>query len=1761
MAVGQDDLNSTVHAAIREWSDSLVNLTGANRLLRFRPSRTGTIEIVRPSAEEILSGLVAKRTWRFRSIDPAGDAGTEGRVFQPAAPDVLETRKPEADLGAALRNLARRSTQEFLNRGLSVLYVAIGLLDWIDDDGTGMTSPLLLVPVELVRTGPRQLPVLEVGEEDAVVNPALTLRMQQSGITLPVVDDLEDVSLTDLLGRVAAAAAGQHGWGVRDEVLLSCFSFHKEAMYRDLLDNADRIAGHDAIVALATGGRRQQVERFWFDEIPDERIDTDAPPETAALVLDADASQRACIAAAVEGRSFVMDGPPGTGKSQTIANMIGALMHAGKSVLFVSEKAAALEVVRNRLTEAGLDGYLLELHSHKATRKEVAVALGQALDTVTVPPAPMGDLRVRDAAARRQQLNAYAEAMNRPREPLGYSLHHVHGMIANLEHVPAAPATGIAPVGLTIERFAQIRAAAANLARAWRPALQRASFLWRGVTERGSMDACLYSAAAALEKLRAITAANGTLAEAFDLTRPSDAATLATLLAIVAAQPDGALRDWLTADSLAETTAAVSQLTADLADVASREAQAADAAGVPWLRLPNPAGVPPRPTEDLTDTLGPVDTADLTAEEAARLADTFQATANMLETRIGSLAGVVSLLGLPPVHTCGDAEDTLTVAALAYAANRPQRKWLSAVGLDAARTAASALRTVLTLAHAAETKARTVYTDAALTADVDALVERFRERHTGWRKLLPAYRADKRTVATITAPNVDPREALRQLDLAVAWKETAATLARTEDRHAACLGDSYRGTATDFAALDQALENAATALRLARTTDLTRLADHLARDATPNPALRDLIDQVRLDLGRWKASLAPEPLPAPRPELLARPLTDAVGWLRAQLTVLRADADRTRAVAKAVGRQLTVEQAGRLLDLRAATDAAHAQLAGRAPRYQDRLGNLYRGAETDLGLVTAALDWTKQIRSLCFGRDAALTLLQATALSTAIPTPTLAEAAGHWQTARQALLDAFDSSRQADLAGELDDYAEAADLIEALRVDTGGKQEWFAYREARAQLTAEGLEAAIEFCTAERVPAVQVPEVLDRALLQEWADHVLATDPSLRIVRAEDRDALVDEYRILDRELVASAAARVITAANARRPTTDIGQSAVIRREASKKKRHMPVRILLDRARHVARAIKPCFMMSPLAVSQYLAPDMTFDVVIFDEASQISPGDAINCIYRGRALIAAGDQRQLPPTSFFSAADPDGSDEWVEEEAAKDFESILDLAKGSGAFKSLTLRWHYRSRHENLIAFSNSAFYGGRLVTFPSADNTGPDVGVQLLLVDGVYLRGTSRTNPAEAAAVAQRVLHHFTTRPSLSLGVVTFSEAQAEAVEHALEEARADRPDLDRFFPSGDRLDGFFVKSLEAVQGDERDVMIFSIGYGRDEQGQLSMNFGPLNRSGGERRLNVAITRARCRNEVVSTIGAADIKASVTSSGLRHLRRYLDFAERGQAALALELTPTGGDTESPFEESVISAIRAWGYEVTPQVGVARCRIDIGVHHPDHPGVYVLGVECDGLMYHSSQAARDRDRLREQVLRGLDWRLHRIWGTAWYRAGAARSSACAPPSRRRSLPPSAACSAARPTMASTDHGLPPNRRRCPRSPSGRSPTRSASWTRCRTGSNHPHPAAGSTCARASSRSPPSRAQSISTSSSSASGSAGTSDGSDPGSAPTSKPPSAWPTWSASAASSPSPSATAPPSAPPWPSAPGPSSRSPTQSWPRRCCSWSRPAPV
>jgi len=392
---------------------------------------------------------------------------------------------------------------------------------------------------------------------------------------------------------------------------------------------------------------------------------------------------------------------------------------------------------------------------------------------------------------------------------------------------------------------------------------------------------------------------------------------------------------------------------------------------------------------------------------------------------------------------------------------------------------------------------------------------------------------------------------------------------------------------------------------------------------------------------------------------------------------------------------------------------------------------------------------------------------------------------------------------------------------------------------------------------------------------------------------------------------------------------------------------------------------------------------MKFDVILFDEASQIVPEDAIGTIYRGKTIAVAGDNKQLPPTSFFQKSLLEDID-WdeISDEDVEVFDSILDECVGVG-LPVKTLRWHYRSKHEELIAFSNHHFYDGTLITFPSAIAKHETLGVKLIHVpDGVYDRGGRRDNLREAEVVSNLVFENFEQYPKKTLGVVTFSIAQMDAVDEAIERRRRQHPEYEHFFKE-DRLEGFFVKNLENVQGDERDVIILSLGYGYDQQGQITMNFGPVNKAGGERRLNVAITRARERTILVTSIKSSDIDIeSVKSEGTIILHNYLEYAEKGPEALKLP-KPKAGEFESPIEEDVAMVIQRLGYNVVPKVGYSGCPIDMGVVDPNNPGSYLLGIELDGATCQSSNSARDRDRLREQVLKQLAWRIHRIWSPAW----------------------------------------------------------------------------------------------------------------------------------------------------------------------------------
>ncbi|HLO40919.1 MAG TPA: DUF4011 domain-containing protein, partial [Phycisphaerales bacterium] len=560
---------------------------------------------------------------------------------------------------------------------------------------------------------------------------------------------------------------------------------------------------------------------------------------------------------------------------------------------------------------------------------------------------------------------------------------------------------------------------------------------------------------------------------------------------------------------------------------------------------------------------------------------------------------------------------------------------------------------------------------------------------------------------------------------------------------------------------------------------------------------------------------------------------------------------------------------------------------------------------------------------------------------------------------------------------------------------------WCTWRDARDRAHAAGLAPIINLYEAGTLPLAELKPAFERGYAAAWYNAVADAHPAIREFNARTHQGHIERFASLDTQVLARGH-RIVRAALAKdrpdasadaNPQSELG---ILKRELSRKARHMPTRRLIASIPNLLARLKPCFLMSPLSVAQYLDARLPpFDLVIFDEASQIPVWDSIGAIARGAEVIVVGDSRQLPPTSFFTIAAEDEEQETTES-TLDDMESILQECNAS-SIPSMWLSWHYRSRHESLIAFSNFHYYRNQLHTFPSPIDRSDQLGVTLRHIPGaLYDRGNSRTNRKEAELIVEEIVdllsqplppgreHHD------SIGVVTFNQTQQTLIEDLLDAKRRELPHLDRFFT--DQVpEPVFVKNLENVQGDERDIIIFSVTYGPYEVGKPpSMHFGPLNGSGGERRLNVAVTRARKKLRVFSSIRADDIDLRRTSAlGVAHFKTFLDYADRGPRAIAeatsLPTTPTTSTStlDAGFEHAVQHALTARGWQVDAHVGCAGYRVDLAIRDPARPGRYLLGIECDGASYHSGKTARDRDRLRQAVLRSLGWNITRVWSTDW----------------------------------------------------------------------------------------------------------------------------------------------------------------------------------
>jgi very-short-patch-repair endonuclease len=538
----------------------------------------------------------------------------------------------------------------------------------------------------------------------------------------------------------------------------------------------------------------------------------------------------------------------------------------------------------------------------------------------------------------------------------------------------------------------------------------------------------------------------------------------------------------------------------------------------------------------------------------------------------------------------------------------------------------------------------------------------------------------------------------------------------------------------------------------------------------------------------------------------------------------------------------------------------------------------------------------------------------------------------------------------------------------------------------RTELAALQLSELLESLEAQPVNREEVADLLRFAWLTSLVEHLQLSDRRLGSFDGEQHRQLVREFQEADRQHIETTPQRVrrlcaeqAVAAEDAAPD----DASLIRAEASKKRRHLATRQLFSAAPDVMMAVKPCWAMSPLVVSQVLPSDRPyFDVVVFDEASQIRPAEAMPAISRGKQLVVAGDERQLPPTSFFTTTNPEAEEDVAEGgylTVDASYESILEALSAFIGFRML--EWHYRSRDERLITFSNVYLYDRGLTTFPGV--VGPDCisHVHVAHVPGEV--GSEASGTAEVNTVVDLILEHAEQRPDKSLGVIAMGIKHADRIDETLRAALHEREEEFAEFFDERRHEPFFIKNLERVQGDERDAIILSVGYGKNADGRLLYRFGPLNVEGGERRLNVAVTRAKERMTLVSAFSHHDMDPERSQArGVELLRAYLEYCASNGSQLGQESTAT--PKLNPFEVDVRDSLTRAGIPLAPQYGSSGYRVDFAAKHPTKPGRMVLAIECDGAAYHSSQSARDRDRLRQEHLERLGWTFHRIWSQDWF---------------------------------------------------------------------------------------------------------------------------------------------------------------------------------
>lgn len=1552
----------------------------------------------------------------------------------------------------ALKNLRSKARLAEEEQGTNILYLSFGFISWRESDRANaqwMKSPLLLMPVQLGLKSLNAPFTLCKYDDEIQVNPTLAYLFSQNyGINLPVFALKNRDSIEDYLETIEEIA-DLRGWKLIREVSLGLLSFLKISMYHDLEQNSSRILEHPVIRAIS-GDRDalpplpEKANDFHFDE---------TQPSEWYEVVDSDSSQEEAILLSKLGVSFVMQGPPGTGKSQTITNIIAEALGDGKKVLFVSEKSAALEVVFKRLKEAGLDDFCLSLHDYKANKKEIIDAIGANLRMEPEYTEASAGIAFAELFYDRALLDQYARELHKPIAPLGESAYTVFGKLEKLKGASELHFKMDDPAGWTKEAYQSRLTAVSALERAlhdldgkitdnpWKDTAAVSA----GQVFKAELLRDTDGLSDNLNEMEGIVTSFGQeYGTAFSPTRTYVESRVREM-DMVLSMPlfPAAWREEDKREALRERARREEKIDEAEQGHAGRLHHLLEVAEATWdtdksgfsLRELDQAFSNPEIWEREG---GDGYLADINAESLRALT----AAEKGLENISAAFADAKRILRIKTDDSPDSVLMVSRVLAILRRAPKMETQWFDIRKTKAYAAAAQEIQTHQDLVRKKTEELLKDWDAGILEMDAEGMLVRFKTEYTGlFHKMKGSYKSDVKQVkalSRIVGLDIGDAEVINVLQQVQSLDEEKKWFSENEGHLKTLFGERYEGLATDPVGLSEGIDAARRiagefpyANIPADVIDAIHEIENSIQLAGEVRRLADLLDEelirycfdVLKSEGISEGSCAEEILPETKERIASEEK-----WNDLILQIENArkgrqnrakyeDAHVLIGVAEAIQGECVwfldnIPDIGAELGIDGITDAEPLHtMIGQAKmilKNHDAIaekdetealtglfGKRYTGNFTDWQGILRDIDAVEAFEEQEISKDID-PFIQAVCGSEE-KRKAAREKVGRLKfllRETEAKLGCFGRLfPKTDLRGL--PFHEISEKYEACIHRFDELSKWLAYVEARKECDRLGLSDFTEKVAEQdnRIPDVR--NAFARGFYAAWLNLVLGDVPSVQVFTRKAQDERIAQFISLDQRQFALSKERIReriirSFPDPNKVTGARSEIRILRHEMEKKRRIMPLRKLFHEIPDLLLTLKPCLMMSPLSVAYFLnAEDYHFDMVIFDEASQIFPEDAVGAIFRADQTIIAGDTKQLPPTNFFSVSTSNTDTDYDDEEDAAEeevYDSILEAA--ADVLPSRTLRWHYRSRNEQLITFSNREIYRNELVTFPGSRENEPDTGVEFVFVaDGYYEGGGRNYNTPEARRCMALVKEHIERHPDRSLGIIAFSEKQQQAIALEIQRFREQNPKYEPFFKE-DREGAFFVKNLENVQGDERDTIIFSVGYAKTKAQKaagrpMAMRFGPLGISGGERRLNVAITRAKINIKMVSSILPSDIDLGRTNSdGIRMLRAYLAFAMRGGAASA---DGSRGQLPDDFADEVYAYLCESGYKAKRYVGCSGYRIDIAVLNPANEDEFAAGIECDGMTYASARTARDRDRLREAVLKEMGWNMYRVWSAEWYK--------------------------------------------------------------------------------------------------------------------------------------------------------------------------------